>query len=79
MFFFCACMFFSLPWVSGLFPYDPSSSYELEAAMLPASPAAAELISSLLHEEQAPTPHEPWNLLLGAMGCCGFVSVGHFS
>lgn len=48
---FSVCMFFSLPWVSRLFPHDPSSSYKLQAA----SPAAAELIpgstmkSSLLY------------------------------
>lgn len=72
-------MFFSLPWVYGLFPYDPSSSYELQAATLPASPAADELITSLHQEEQSPTLHGPHSLLPGLVGCCGFVFVDHFS
>lgn len=62
-------MFFNLPWVSELFPYDPSSSYELQAATLPASPAAAELITSLHCEEQSPALGEPHSLLLDVEGC----------
>lgn len=72
-------MFFNFPWVFGLFPYDPSSPFELQAATLPASPAAAELITSLHPEEQPPALHEPHRLLPGVVGCGRFVFVGHFS
>ena len=80
MLFFFVCVFFDLPWVSGLFSYDPSSSYQLQATAFPASPApaAAEMTASHRREKQSPALLEPHSLLPDVTRCCEFVCVELF-